>query len=173
VSDVSHITGYSAGSSLDVSLADLIGGEEEELVDIGRPGTQTVTLEGVNVAEIEGPGAETVPPQGITVDDANIGDNYAVAYSPPKVTYYWGKVQKVFSNDGDEPVNKVEIKFLLQKQLSADTSRIRWNFPPVSDVEIVEAKFIGYGPCKPDILMGGNFRFDDEAAKAALEALKF
>ena len=85
----------------------------------------------------------------------------AVFYTESKVTYYWGKVLKTFSNDVDDDVNKVEFQFMQRSVLSSDTSQWKWTFPATVPTECV---FVFYGPELPDI--GKNvFTFPDGKMK--------
>lgn len=46
------------------------------------------------------------------IDDDAVGKYPVVLYTEPKPTYYWGKISKVFSNDGNSNVTDFEVNFL-------------------------------------------------------------
>ena len=96
-----------------------------------------------------------------TITEESIGKYYATLYTSPKTTYYWGKVLKTFENDVDSEVESVEMDFLSKKDLGSNPESWTWNQKGRPDIEIVEAKYIFYGPALPDINKG-KFSFPDK-----------
>ena len=50
------------------------------------------------------------------IEDEDVGKYVAVYYTDPKAYYCWGQIRKVFSNDGESAVEKIEVDFLRKKQ---------------------------------------------------------
>ena len=78
---------------------------------------------------------------------------------------------KVFSEDEDLPVKTVEIKFLNRKILSSIPEQMTWHWPKAEDKDIIEVKYIFMGPCTPDLLKNGAFKFDDVKANELFKRL--
>lgn len=103
----------------------------------------------------------------------SVNKYYAVYYAEPRVTYYWGKVLKVFSSDVESPISQVEMRFLKKKTISSSPAQWRW--VEINEVEkdaigIVNAQFILHGPALPDITKG-LFKFDDPGASKAFQQI--
>lgn len=95
------------------------------------------------------------------LDDHNIGKYFAVFWPKPKA-YYWGQLQKVFSEDVESDASEVEMKFLKKIENSTDPKRVKWDWPITEDVGIVSAKLCFAGPCTPEIT-------DSSRSKSAME----
>ena len=54
------------------------------------------------------------------LDDSSVGKFFAVFYSTPTKSYYWGKITKTFEYDENENVSSVEEDFLRRKFISSD-----------------------------------------------------
>ena len=63
------------------------------------------------------------------LNEASIGKYYAVYYTIPALTYYWGKVLDTFENDPDADVNEAGFDFVKRKKISSDPSQITWTQP--------------------------------------------
>ena len=102
-----------------------------------------------------------------SLDDSKQGHLYAVYYGQK---YYWGKVQLCFADDEDEDddVKSVEFSFLRYRGDGY------WDFPKKLDVEMVDAKYVFYGPCTPQTTIAGKgYKIvDDEAAQGRYKLLK-
>ena len=57
---------------------------------------------------------------------------------------------KVFSHDIEEDANEVEINFLKKVVNSSDRLLIKWDWPPVEDNGLVDAKLLFAGPMIPE-----------------------
>ena len=101
------------------------------------------------------------------LDDNAVGKFYAVFYSTPIKSYYWGKVTKTFENDENESVLSVEIDFLRRKNISSDPEKLTWLEPVQKDVQIVSSDFVFFGPAKADVLKVGHLKFPDKDASNA------
>ena len=102
VSDGSHYSVCSRGSSLDVSFdcSPIMSDIEDEATDE----TEVAKLNGTT---------DNDTAKSVTIDDDSVNKFYAVLYTePPQKQYYWGKLMKVFSDDEDTPVKIVEMMFL-------------------------------------------------------------
>ncbi|KAL7632033.1 UNVERIFIED_CONTAM: hypothetical protein RMT77_017638 [Armadillidium vulgare] len=84
---------------------------------------------------------------------------FAVYYEEPKRIYYWGKVEKIFRTDAEEGISSVEMKFLKRNHIGIDPADWSWK-ESSEDVEIVNVKYIFYGPELPTIRKG-IFYFND------------
>ena len=51
----------------------------------------------------------------ISIEDEDVGKYVAVYYTDPKPYYCWGQIRKVFSNDEESTVEKIEVDFLHKK----------------------------------------------------------
>lgn len=67
------------------------------------------------------------------INDESINKYFAMIYTDPKKHHYWRRVTKVFSDDEELPVNKVEVVFPHRKTLSSMPEKITWQWPPVED----------------------------------------
>ena len=101
------------------------------------------------------------------IDEDAINKYVAIVYTEPRLKYYWGKILKTFEDDEDEQANKIEVEFLKQKSLSSDPKLWTWHSPMKKEVEILDVKFVLFGPCTPDI-RAGKFYFPDCEASACL-----
>ena len=101
------------------------------------------------------------------LDDNSVGKFYAVFYSTPIKSYYWGKITKTFEYDEDEQVSSVEVDFLRRKNISSDPEKLTWGEPVLKDVQIVSSEFVFFGPANADIIKGGHFKFPDKKASSA------
>ena len=64
---------------------------------------------------------------------------------------------KTFSDDSDEATTKVEIKFLTY-------TCGYWDFPKnVANIEMIDAKFVFLGPCKPAETMLSGYKFNEDS----------
>ena len=97
------------------------------------------------------------------IDDDKKGLFYAVDYGE---RFYWGKVLKVFSPDVDDNACSVEMTFLSYKMDGL------WEFPRKADLEIIDAKFIFYGPVTPTSTSSKGYRFDEDDVRANKEHKK-
>lgn len=73
---------------------------------------------------------------------------YAVYYDKP-CSYYWGRVEKILKETEDSEVSEVEMKFLKRSVPSSDPKCLRWDWPLMSDCEIVPVSHIFGGPATP------------------------
>ena len=89
-----------------------------------------------------------------SMDDDKKGFFYAVYYGQK---YFWGKVRKGFANDSMDDVNTVEFSLLRYR------GNDMWDFPKQLDIEMVEIKYVFYGPCSPKVVTGKGYQisFDD------------
>ena len=101
-----------------------------------------------------------------SIDDADTDKYVAVFYTNPKPYYCWGQIKKVFSNDEDTAIDKVEVEFLGRKTISSCPSEVNWTVKNKKKVLFVATKFILMGPVK-----GSTFRFPDTEAVSALQKL--
>ncbi|KAK3858093.1 hypothetical protein Pcinc_035690 [Petrolisthes cinctipes] len=76
------------------------------------------------------------------------GMYYAVMYVRPS-TYYWGKILKVFRDDENREDNKVEVTSMKKAVPSSNPQELRWDWPQVDDIDIVEVSHLLVGPAKP------------------------
>ena len=67
---------------------------------------------------------------------------YHAVFWPKPCTYYWGQLQKVFSNDSENNVNQVKMRFLHRK----DPEKLTWTWPKIDDIDIVDADWLFEGP---------------------------
>ena len=106
----------------------------------------------------------------ITIKD-DIDKYVAVYYSDPKPEYFWGKIKKTFSSDPDSPNTSVEIDFLRKSTLSANPSDWKWSEKPdfKKEIEVIETRFLLYGPVLPDNIKAGALTFPDLQAMEALQ----
>lgn len=163
ISSGSYCSKESRGSSLDVSFGRISPESGDEHVD-----EATVEIEAQRSKFIEDRDVTT----SVQIDDESINKYFAVVYTEPKKQHYWGKVTKVFSEDDELPVNKVEMVFLRRKTLSSMPEKITWQWPPVEDKHIIDTDYIFMGPCSPDLLKNGSYRFDDVKANDLLKKIK-
>ena len=82
-----------------------------------------------------------------SLDDDKKGYFYVVYYGQK---YYWGKVQLCFADDADDDVKEAQFSFL---RFRGDGL---WDFPKKLDIDIVNAKYIFYGPCSPTATIAGQ-----------------
>lgn len=75
---------------------------------------------------------------------------YAVYYDKP-CSYYWGRVEKILKETEDSEVSEVEMKFLKRSVPSSDPKCLRWDWPLMSDCEIVPVSHIFGGPATPTV----------------------
>ena len=90
----------------------------------------------------------------IQLDDDCIDKDgyYAVYYEAPKLTYYWGKITKTFSDDDMTDINAVEVDFLKKKTISSNINEWNWAVPNPGcyhEISIINAKYVFYGPVVP------------------------
>ena len=102
---------------------------EDELIDYGNTSSD-ISLED-REAEEDAPMEieEPTTQQKITTKEAKLempkltreseGKYFAVYYTEPRVTYYWGKVLRTFSIEEGE-VSEVELNFLKKKTIGSD-----------------------------------------------------
>ena len=70
---------------------------------------------------------------------------------PKPKAYCWGGIMKVFSHDIEDDANEVEIDFQKKFVNSSDPSLIKWDWPPVEDKEVVDAKLLIARPMIPEV----------------------
>lgn len=92
-----------------------------------------------------------------SLDDDKKGFYYGVYYGN---NYYWGKVLHVFSDDGDNDADQVEMTFLQYK-----SDRI-WVFPKKIDKDIISVKYIFLGPVSPAAVTVSGYRFNENDIEA-------
>ena len=97
-----------------------------------------------------------------SLDDSKKGHLYAVYYGQK---YCWGKVQLCFADDEDDDVRCSFLRYRGDGY---------WDFPKKLDVEMVDAKYVFYGPCAPQTTIAGKGYeiIDDEAAQGRYKLLK-
>ena len=108
------------------------------------------------------------------VEDNHIGMLFVVWYTDPKITYYWKKVLKVFSENPETHNNKAKMAFMLKKNISSNLFEVTWKWPKneeMANKEIVDTSTIFFGSCKPEIVKGVIFHFLEEPQVA--EAFKY
>ena len=93
------------------------------------------------------------------LDEAQNGQYFCVFYDD---SYYWGKCLKMFSEDVESSVDKVEIKFMHRQMASFVDETTFWDWPKQEDIQIVPSKFIFFGPCMPALPTERGFTFADE-----------
>ena len=148
-SSVSYTSKQSRGSSLDFSFDEITAFSDIE----------------DDVAPCQDrPAVETQADERVAIDDDAINKFFAVYYTEPKKQYYWGKVLKVFSDDEDLPVKSLEMTFVHRKYLSSMPETLTWHWPAVEDKSIIDEQYVFMGPCRPDLLKNGAYRFDDRKA---------
>lgn len=145
----------SRGSSLDVSLGRISKVRDDE------DGAEVTGETDVERSKSTEDRDEVI---SVKIDDDSVNRYSAVIYTDPKKQYYWGKVTKVFSDDEELPVNKVEMMFLHHKTLSSMPEKITWHWPPEEDKHVADIEYIFMGPCSPDLLKNGSYKFDDVKA---------
>ena len=198
-SSVSSVLVSDANTSSDLSLKDFLSDHLEEEIDMeDEEATETTTfssllqvelpadreeIDDLETIEKESEGRDGSHDEAIDgktdqvtlidsiTEDSALNKYVAVYYSDPNPTYYWGKVLKVFSNDEDTAVDKVEVDFLRRNKISSCPSEVDWTHKAVKEILIVEKRFILYGPVVPEI-RGRTFRFPDVQAMAALQKLE-
>ena len=84
-----------------------------------------------------------------SMDDDKKGFFYAVYYEQ---NYCWGKFRKCFANDSMDDVITVEFSFLRYR------GDDMWDFPKQLDIEMVEIKYVFYGPCSPEVVTGKGYQ---------------
>ena len=84
------------------------------------------------------------------LDDQNIGKFFAIYWSKPRV-YHWEKLTKVFSSNGDNEKDKVQIMYLKKVGNSTDPSHIKWDLPIKEDKGIVDTRLCSAGQCLLDV----------------------
>ena len=77
------------------------------------------------------------------LDDNQRGKYFCVYFDEGR---YWGRLEHVFSEDSDEPADKVQINFLKY------SSGGYWDIRKKSKPEIIDAKYVFMGPCIPSEL---------------------
>ena len=111
--------------------------------------------------------------QVIAIDEENIGQYYAVFWKKPRA-YYWGKLQKVFADDADDDADSGEFNFLQRKGISTDPSRIFYDWPTQTDMDIVDLGRCFYGPTQPivETVSRGKTLLKFECEADVMEAFK-
>lgn len=160
ISGGSYCSGESRGSSLDVSLERFSPVSDNE---------NRYEANGECDEEISKSSEDRNVETSVIIDDDSVNRYYAVIYTAPKKQYYWGKVTKVFSDDEEFAVNRVEMTFLHRKTLSSMPEKITWQWLSVEDKHMVDVEYIFMGPCSPDILKKGGYKFDDVKANKIMK----
>ena len=106
----------------------------------------------------------------ISIKDEDVGKYVAVYYTDPKAYYCWGQIRKVFSNDVESAVEKIEVDFLRKKPISSCPSEVNWTEKKPKETLIVDTEFILLGPVVPKIT-GSTMKFPDTNAVSALKKL--
>ena len=101
------------------------------------------------------------------ISEESIGKYYAVYYTEP-LTYYWGKVTKVFSEDEEGEVTRVELDFLRKKTITSNPKGWSWIERVFKDLEIVPTDYVFYGPEKPNFEKSTLY-FPDETVYTCLQ----
>ena len=122
--------------------------EEDASVEVPVPSAQT---------EITTPEETRYELPKIT---CNSEENYfAVYYTEPRVTYYWGRVMRTFSKEEGE-VSEVELNFLKEKTIGSNPKDWSWVERKTSDVSVVPVQYVFFGPVHPEITKS-TFYFPD------------
>lgn len=66
---------------------------------------------------------------------------------------------QVFANDEDADVDQIEMAFLHYKFNGI------WDYPKLGDIQMVEPKFVFFGPVVPVLNHGFTFEEDDKALR--------
>lgn len=86
----------------------------------------------------------------VQLDDDNVGSFFAFCYKSPR-TYYWARLEKVFSDDADSDATQVEVKFLRRVQNTTDSCSLRWWWPGSEEKVIIDASRCFMGPAVPEL----------------------
>lgn len=78
----------------------------------------------------------------VKIDDDGINRYFVVSNTDQ---YCWTKVTKVFSDEEEFPVNKVEMTILYDKTIFSMPENITWQWPPVEDKHIVRVSTSSWG----------------------------
>ena len=143
-------------TSSDISLSDLIDTETAE----------EMSCDGIaHVKEIQvKAGTKDKENSKIVINEHALNQYVAILYTEPKLKYYWGKILKTFEDEEDAEVNKIEVEFLKQKSLSSNPKLWTWHSPMTKEVEILDVKYVIFGPCIPEIKAGKLYFPDCEAS---------
>lgn len=114
---------------------------------------------------IKSPTPESKSPKP-QLSEESIGKYFVIYYTEP-LTYYWGKVTKVFSENEDGEVTRVEVDFLKKKTITSDPKDWSWVERAVKEIGIVPTDYIFYGSENLRVTMCTMY-FPDETVYARL-----
>ena len=62
--------------------------------------------------------------------------------------------------------------FLHRKTISSMPEKITWQWPPVEDKHLIDVDYIFMGPCSPDLLKNGSYKFHDVKANKLMKKVE-
>lgn len=146
---VSSVVTDGHNTSSDISLSDMVNQHLS-----GEDDTATAT-ENANMST------------GPVITKESVNKYVAIVYTEPRLKYYWGKILQTVECDKTNKTTEIEVQFLKQKAIGSNPKHWTWHEPLKPDIEVLEVKYVLYGPLLPSI-KNQIFTFPDSDAHARL-----